>query len=110
MRTGFGRGGRASFVSISSATMFAMRTTRSSTAHSSYFAGRTLTALGADLVRFGANSWLLLLVDWVSSAGCLLFTPGDSGCKIGLDGEGGIVDRGAGVITVGLGATAGGGG
>ena len=63
VRTGLGRDGRASFVSISSAIIFAMRTTRSSIAHSSYFAGRILTAVGADLERLGANSSLLLAAD-----------------------------------------------
>jgi hypothetical protein len=93
VRTGFGRGGRASFVSMSSAIIFAMRMTRSSTAHSSYFRGKILTALGADRVRFGATSWLV--VDWVSSTGCLLFTPGDSGFSAGFEGEEEILLGGA---------------
>jgi hypothetical protein len=63
VRTGLGRGGRASFVSISSDIMLAIRTTRSSIAHSSYFVGRILTAGGAGLVRLGANSSFLLTAD-----------------------------------------------
>lgn len=102
--TGFGRGGRASFVSISSEIMLAMRITRSSTAHFSYLEGRILAAEGADLVRLDANPSLLSAAGCVCSGACLLFTPGDSGFKVGLDGEGGMLETGAGTIAVGLGS------
>lgn len=44
---------RASLVSISSASMFAMSTTTSSTAHSSYLTGSTLGGGTSGLARFG---------------------------------------------------------
>lgn len=44
----------ASFVSMSSASMCATRTTMSSQLHSSYFWGSTLTGAGAWRCRFGA--------------------------------------------------------
>lgn len=105
VRTTLGRGGSASFVSISSAIMFAIRSTRSSIAHSSYFAGSILTAAGADLVRLGANSSFLVAADWSVSKD-FLFMLGDSGFKIGLVGEGGML---VGATTAGLGGSARGG-
>jgi hypothetical protein len=86
---------------MSSVIIFAMRTTRSSIAHSSYFTGRILGGEGADLVRFGTSSSLLLLADRFWSGTCLLFALGDSGLKMGLEGEGGMLVA----IIVGLGGS-----
>src|SRR5947209_7775837 len=100
VRTKLGCGGRASFVSMSSTIMLAMRTTRCSVAHSAYSVGRILRAVVAELVRLGATSLLLLAADQSIPRDCLLLMLGGSNHGVGLvGGEGTIV----GTKTIGLG-------
>lgn len=79
-----------SFVSISSLSMLAIRTTMSSTSHSSYLRGRTLGGPWLGLARFGELGWLAATTE---SDGCadarswdLRRLPGDKGLVRGSPG------------------------
>lgn len=56
-----------SLVSISSASMFAMRTTISSTSQNSYLKGNTLAGPWVGLDRFGEFTWLWATADRAES-------------------------------------------